>query len=203
MTSEPTLQAYSVSDDEHAMVVFGYTPQHAARLGGSHFGLEAEDVITDRAPEFDEYAAAGHVTGMQYLAHGWWMTCTQCQREVSRDRADELATDIEVGLSDEAPMEPQEHAGHLYCSLACREADLAERARRIQARADAEQATLARFPGVTIVDVHSLHTTPHVVFQLPGTDGWTGQLGWTVGQDILTASPAAHEAYRTYQEALK
>lgn len=197
MTTPPTLQAYSVSDDEHSIVVFAYTPEHAARLGGSHFGLEAEDVTTDRRPEFDQYAAAGHVTGMQYLDQGWWMTCTHCQREVSHDRAADIAADIEAGEGDEEPMDPQEHDGNLYCSLTCREADLAERARLAQARADAEQATLARFPGVTIVNV-ALHLPhPQVTFRLPAGSHAT----WTVGADTVLAHPDAAQQMRAYQEA--
>lgn len=197
--TEPALCAYSVSDDENAIVVFAYTPEHAARLGGDHFGFEPEDVITNRCPEFDQYVAAGDVTGMQYLAHGWWMTCTQCQRRTSLDLADEIADEIKSGMTDAAPMEPQEHDGNLYCSLACREAHLAEQARLAQARADAEQATLARFPGVTIVNVALYASFSQVTFRLPAG----GHATWTVGADTVLAHPDAVQQMRAYHEARK
>lgn len=193
---KPVLLAYRVDADEYATVEIAYTPQHAARLASGELGEDPTDLTVTRAPEFDQYAPQGHITPMQMLEHGWWWHCVNCQRRT------ELNPELD---EDEAPMQPQEHDGHIYCSDACRAAYLQQNAAQIAREQAARDATLARFPGVTVdyINAWDANRPAYVTFVLPGHTSITGGLGWTVGTEELIGSQQAAEHYRAYRAQLE
>lgn len=191
--------AYKVSDDHNAVVVYARRADQARRRGAELLDTEANEVEATRAPEFDRYAPQGGPTDAQLLDAGWWLSCQQCGREISRLRAEDLANHAPEDRP-EALLDPQHEEGFTYCSPACLDKAHAQEAERHRRTEQAREATLARFPGVTVeqINLWSEQTRGYVQFVLPGHTARSGGLGWEVGSDEVRGSDEAIENLRHY-----
>lgn len=169
-------KAYSVQGDEHGVVVFAGHSVVARREGANELNEEFGGVTCKRAPEFDEYAAAGKVPVKAMLAAGWWWECQSCGRHVYED---------DCCIHDDVA----------YCCEACRDKELADRVvseRREQAFADCVHE---KWPGVTVQHVHEFRGDGEATFTFPGG---MGMARWVSQENALYVPLSDHPAWAEF-----
>lgn len=136
-TSTSPLLAYVASDEDESHIVFARNLMEARRLG--------DDLPIQRAPELDEYAAAGKVPAEDLLEKfGWRFECYHCSAKLDRDR--EVCNEETGDLRED--LDYVYVGNYVYCCPACVLKEAAEIANR-KTTSDALRAgAIARFPGI-------------------------------------------------------
>lgn len=191
ITAVKPLKAYSVQDDEHGEVVFATSGIAARRIGANQLNTDFECIEScRRLPWADKYASAGRVPSLELIAHGWWFECSHCYRKVCEDSCH---YDKESG--QEVMHQPVEEGDCIYCTPACRDAELKARA-EAKARKEATiKLVTDKFPGVEVKWVGDGEPAK-VSFTFPGG---SYAAHWTVGEgsiDVANGDTASWEAYR-------
>lgn len=172
---------------EHGeQVYFAEKRGQAKAMAANEEGVDFTDVVSvRRKPEFDQYAP-GPVPIPVLLAAGWWYECWTCSQHVYEHTEDAVVEQSRV-----------------WCSDACRKRGEAreerDRAQVLLMETRAREATLARFPGVTIHRVIQPYhlDEPLVHFRVPGmADGY---VAWEVGSKFVHVAPSDYPAWEAYE----
>lgn len=156
----PDLKAYSVQGEENGEIVFAKHAVVARRQGANILDEDFGSVSCTRAPWADEYAP-GPVPSLVMIDNGWRFECQGCGRTIDSD-LEWYPDDPKEPVQTMAPVE-NEHG--LFCTQACCDAYLTDRACR-KACEEAAIATLSeklvrKFPGITIggerMHAYSIH----------------------------------------------
>lgn len=80
--------------DGYAVIVYGKTRGQAKREGASELDIDFLDANVSRLPWADEYRDMDDIPAEEFLAHGWWLPCAKCGKQVDEDTA--VLTDTKV-----------------------------------------------------------------------------------------------------------
>lgn len=187
------LVAYSVQGYEHGCIVFASNSASARRQGAGELGCDWEDIESCRRAQWaDEYVDERRVPPLVMINHGWWFECCHCGCQVS-DASSNYDDD-----DNEIPHEPVAEGDWVFCTPACRDAELKERADRKARKEAARKTALDTFPGVEVKWTDDSEP-PKVYFTFPG-----GQHGvyWTVGDPTTSVSKCDVEAWQAFKATL-
>ncbi len=98
-TNDKPLKAYQVGEDGEGseVVVFATNSATARREGGNELGLTFEEVShCRRAPWADQYAGQPFIPAEAYHAAGWWLSCSNCEKQLYGDAEDEEGNPLEI-----------------------------------------------------------------------------------------------------------
>ncbi|HDN9784871.1 TPA: hypothetical protein P2N00_000509 [Aeromonas salmonicida] len=197
MSQQPTtvrpVKAYSVQDGEHGAIVFATSGIAARRMGANELNTDFEAIESCRRVQWaDEYASVGAVPPLVMIAHGWWFECSHCYRKVCDDSCH---YDKESG--QEIMHEPVADGDCIYCTPACRDAEIKERAEREAKKEAAKQTAEQQFPGVEVKWVDDSEPAK-VSFTFPGGKY---AVTWTVGDSFAMVPKIDTEAWEEFKAA--
>lgn len=210
------MKAYIAHDceGEESVVVFGTRNNMALRRQAAgqmtHGEVESIERVL-RAPQFDRYAEQGFVPPPVLIEGGWQWGCSGCERVVNRYLAE--AEDEETGelLGLDGPIWKEDRPNSVWCSTACRDADLAERAERKATEEretqESSAAFLAKFPNCEVLRVfrrdYFKPETLEVSFRFPGQETTWGIGTWKPSSPGFVNVPQADvEAWKRYADQL-
>ena len=187
---EVEMKAFLVDCEQEngAQLYFAPTRGKAKAMAANEEGINITEVSScQRKPEYDEYSP-GPVPPSVLLKDGWWIECSGCGKQVWDDCDED---------------DPVFSGQSVWCSAACKERDEVREASR---KADfaalekrATEATLARFPGVSVYLVTERYhrPEPYVHFHVPGD---TQGIGWEVGSGFVECAPIDRAAWDAYED---
>lgn len=93
--SNPMKKAWIVNEpnEDMAEVVFAETRGKAIRASEYYEGYDYTRFRARRAPQFDQYAAAGKVPKAVLMKYGWWFLCVDCFKQTDKDNGIALDDD--------------------------------------------------------------------------------------------------------------
>lgn len=148
-------QAFAVSnEDGESVILFAKSDIEARRLAASHLDQDSiAGLFCKRAPWADRYEKANAIPAAVMLDHGWNLSCTGCDQWIADGIEDDDGNEVDL-----APVGTQFAP---YCTSACRDRYLAEKAMRKRGERRCWQVfkreLLRKFPGVTVEAEDSSH----------------------------------------------
>lgn len=90
------LKAYAWDDDYHGntYIVWAETAGKAKALFAAEHDTDFTYIRPYRLPWADKYRDMDDIPAEEFLAHGWWLTCAKCGKQVYEDTA--VLTDTKV-----------------------------------------------------------------------------------------------------------
>lgn len=90
------LKAYSWDDESvsESYIVCAETVGKAKALLAAEHDEKFTDIRHYRLPWADKYRDMDDIPAEEFLAHGWWLTCAKCGKQVYEDTA--VLTDTKV-----------------------------------------------------------------------------------------------------------
>lgn len=92
MEKAKNLKAYIFTDNQtgYDEIEWFETAGQAKRYFANENTLDFCDVRVYRVPWADKYQSQGEVPSEDLLAHGWWIECHQCGRDVTEENLGEI-----------------------------------------------------------------------------------------------------------------
>lgn len=85
---------YIGDDEEETEITFANTAGQAKAAFAGMMGERFIDVKVERLPWADKYRDMDDIPAEEFLAHGWWLPCAKCGKQVDEDTA--VLTDTKV-----------------------------------------------------------------------------------------------------------
>lgn len=158
------MKAYAVleTDENTGGIVFATRPDQARRRATARFFGGDETETTCRREPWADVHVDGQVPAGKMVEQGWRFECSNCNRTIDGDMADEYATpDEEEGIDDRyVGWKPTDviggQDGVVYCNVRCRDDHRTETAKRKRMSERAvrrfARILLERLPDAEIVD---------------------------------------------------
>ncbi|MNV69920.1 hypothetical protein D3C71_1628540 [compost metagenome] len=175
-------------------MVFATSSIAARRIGANELNTEFEYIEScRRMPWADQYADSGKVPPLELIADGWRFECGHCYELVGED-----SEHYDEESDEYIPHEPVAEGQCIYCSPACRDAEMKERAERKAKKESAKQTAEQQYPGVEVKWVDDSEPAK-VSFTFPGGKH---PVHWTVGESFVMVTKIDTEAWEAFKASL-
>ncbi|WP_282348007.1 hypothetical protein [Pseudomonas sp. PS01301] len=188
-----TARAYLVrfaDDPEQQVIRFARYNTRARREGAALLDCDPIQVTCTREPWADAFAESRIIPAQAYIANGWYVSCRCCGRMVGDDSSDD----------DGCPLNLIYEGREVFCNAECQEVEHGQRVMCARLKQQVIDATLAKFPGVTIIN-GSEHTLERWCdFTFPGG---LGRVIWRLGEETVSVHARDVAAWEAFVATLR